>query len=71
MVGTGTARANIAATVENPEGMQKGDWARRYKDQTVRRYPLISGIVFLGLELMFNFRSSNNTAPSSTPTPTA
>jgi len=36
MVGIGTARANIAAIVENPEGTQKGDWARKYRDQTVR-----------------------------------
>jgi len=31
----GTARANEAASVEAPNGTQKGDWARRHKDQTV------------------------------------
>ncbi|KAH7317639.1 Caleosin related protein-domain-containing protein [Rhexocercosporidium sp. MPI-PUGE-AT-0058] len=31
----GTPRANIAASVEVPDGTQKGDWARRYKGQTV------------------------------------
>jgi len=31
----GTPRANIAASVEEPNGTQKGDWARRNKHQTV------------------------------------
>ncbi|PBP28437.1 caleosin domain containing protein [Diplocarpon rosae] len=31
----GTARANIAASVEEPNGTQKGDWARKNKGQTV------------------------------------
>merc|ERR1711964_288414 len=45
----GTPRANIAASVEEPNGTQKGDWAR-------------------GINIK---QSSNNTSPTSIPTPTA
>lgn len=31
----GTARANIAATYEHPEGTQEGNWAREHQNQTV------------------------------------
>ncbi|PBP24048.1 caleosin domain containing protein [Diplocarpon rosae] len=31
----GTARANVAASVEEPNGTEKGDWARKNKGQTV------------------------------------
>lgn len=31
----GTARVNIAATEESPEGTQEDDWAERHKDMTV------------------------------------
>jgi hypothetical protein len=29
------ARANIAASVEEPNGTLKGDWAKKHKDQSV------------------------------------
>ncbi|TVY71517.1 putative peroxygenase [Lachnellula suecica] len=32
---TGTARANLAATVEEPNGTQQEDWAKKHKHQTV------------------------------------
>ncbi|KAL7802160.1 Caleosin related domain-containing protein [Trichoderma aethiopicum] len=32
---TGTARANVAATYEQPQGSQAGNWAKEHRNQTV------------------------------------
>jgi len=37
LVDAGTARANVAASKESPNGTEDGDYAKKHRNQTVRR----------------------------------
>jgi hypothetical protein len=40
LVDAGTARANVAASKESPDGTEDGDYAEKHRNQTVRRRAL-------------------------------
>ncbi|KAK5243999.1 hypothetical protein LTR43_011544 [Exophiala xenobiotica] len=42
LIDAGTARANVAASREYPNGTTKGDWAQRHQHQTVATMQIIN-----------------------------
>lgn len=65
----GIAKANVAATFARPDGTTEGGWNEKHAHETVRPTIVlrISSPEFL--TIIFH-RSSNNTAPTGTPTET-
>lgn len=67
--GSRTARANIAASAENPDGTEDDDWAKQHQHQTVSARLYMEGVKPRVLMTPpCPLRSYNNTVISLTPT---